>query len=66
MRSVLQSGLRRFLQDRLVFEVVVFLQTDLLAFHPVGSFLDHSVEIFGVAGEEAAGIAFFASGGCFP
>ena len=44
----------RFLQDGLVFEVVVFLQAGLLAFHPVGGFLNHSVQVFRVAGEETA------------
>ena len=37
------SILRRFLQDRLGFEVVAFLQAGLLAFDPVGGFLYDSV-----------------------
>lgn len=54
------------LQNGLVFEVIVFLQAGLLAFHPVGGFLNYSVKVIGVASEEAAGIALFAGGRCFP
>jgi len=38
-----RSGLRRFLQDRLGFEVVAFLQAGLLAFNPIGGFLNHGL-----------------------
>lgn len=60
------AELNGLLQNGLVFEVIVFLQAGLLAFHPVGGFLNYSVEVVGVAGEEAAGIALFAGGRCFP
>ena len=36
-------GLRRFLKNRLSFEVVAFLQAGLLAFNPVGCFLNDCV-----------------------
>ena len=49
-------SLRCFLQDRLSFEVVAFLQAGLLAFNPVGGFLNHRLQFFGVPHEEAAGI----------
>jgi len=38
----------------------------LLAFDPVGGFLNDGMKFFGVADEEAGGVAFFASRGCFP
>jgi hypothetical protein len=54
--------LRRILQRFLGFEVVACLQAGLLAFDPIGSFLDHGVQFAGVPGEEAVGVAFFAGG----
>ena len=60
------AELNGLLQNSLIFEVIVLLQAGLLAFHPVGGFLNYSVKVIGVAGEEAAGVAFFAGGGCFP
>jgi hypothetical protein len=56
------SRLCRFLQNRLSFEVVTFLQAGLLADNPVGGFLNHGVQFVGVPYEEAAGVAFFAGG----
>ncbi len=57
-----RSNLRSFLQNRLSFEVVAFLQAGLLADNPVGGFLDHGVQFVGVPYEEAAGVAFSAGG----
>ena len=54
--------LRRFLQNRLGFEVVVFLQAGLLAFNPVGGILDDDLQFIGIPYEEAARIAFFPGG----
>ena len=53
------SHLRRFLQDRLSFEIITFLQAGLLAFNSVGSFLNEDLEFIGVPYKEAARIAFF-------
>ena len=66
MWTLRSRDLSRFLQNRLSFEVVAFLQAGLLAFHPVGRFLYHRVEVVGVTGEETGGVAFFAGGRCFP
>ena len=60
------SCLSRFLQIGLSFELVAFLQAGLLAFNPVGGFVNHRMKLIDVAFEEIAGIAFFPSGGCFP
>ncbi len=62
----MDSCLCRLLQDRLSFKVVAFLQAGLLAFNPVGGFLNHGLQFFGVAHEEAAGIAFTIAGHIFP
>jgi len=38
----------------------------LLAFDPVGGFVDDSMKFSDAGLEEIAGVAFFPSGGCFP
>ena len=50
----MHSRLCRFLQDRLGFEVVAFLQAGLLAFNPFNCFLNYGLQFFGIAHEEAA------------
>jgi|GEM_PF-4143402 len=62
----MHSCLCRLLQDRLSFKVVAFLQAGLLAFNPVGGFLNHGLQFFGIAHEEAAGIVFTIAGRSFP
>ncbi len=55
IRSQSSSDLRRILQSFLSFEVVAFMQAGLLAFDPVGGLLNHSVQLVGIADEEAVG-----------
>jgi hypothetical protein len=50
----------------LSFEIIALLQADLLAFNPVGRFLNHRLQFAGVVNEEAVRIAFFAGECCFP
>ncbi len=52
----------RFMQNRLSFEIVAFLQAGLLAFFPVSGFLNHGPQFVDVQHEETAGAAFFAGG----
>ena len=51
----------RFMQNRLSFEIVAFLQAGLLAFQ-LAVVLNHGPQFVDVQHEETAGAAFFAGG----